>query len=401
VTVQFPVLPGGLSIRLAGFYFAYFAMVGVIMPYWPVWLQSRGLGPVEIGIVLAAARWISVGTTPFIAQFADRRGELKRLLLVLMSGVVAGYAINSFSYGFWPILLVMACTAVFNSAVVPVGESLTMMHASRGHIDYGRVRLWGSVSFICTAFLGGELLANWTPDVILWTIVACGAGTVVAILFMPDTRSEPTPRQRGAFRRLIRQPTLLLFLGTAALLSSSHAVLYAFGTIHWRAAGIDDRIIGLLWAEGVIAEILLFMVGGAFMRRIRPADAMMLAAAGGILRWTVLGYTTDTAALFAVQGLHALTFGAAHLGAMAFVTRAAPEGFRATVQSLYNALGMGAAAALAILLSGPLYEAAGAQAFYLMSALSFAGGIAALVLRRHWDGNRIELPAARSPTAAS
>lgn len=401
MTAQSPVSPGALAFRLAGFYFAYFAMVGVIIPYWPVWLQSRGLGAVEIGIVLAAARWISVGTTPFIAQIADRRGELKRLLLVLMIGVVAGYTANSFSYGFWPILGIMVCTAVFNSAVMPVGESLTMMHASRGHIDYGRVRLWGSVSFIMTAFLGGELLSSGEPDVVIWAIIACGAGTVAAILFMPDTRSEPIPRQRGDFRRLIRHPTLLLFLGTAALLSSSHAVLYAFGTIHWRAAGIDDRIIGLLWAEGVIAEILLFVVGGAFMRRIRPADAMLLAAAGGVLRWIVLGYTTDTTALFAVQGLHGLTFGAAHLGAMSFVARAAPDGFTATVQSLYNALGMGAAAALAIMLSGPLYEAVGAQAFYLMSVLSFAGGVAALVLRRRWDGRQIALPSAGSATAAS
>lgn len=401
MTVQCPVLPGGLAFRLAGFYFAYFAMVGVIIPYWPVWLQSRGLGAVEIGIVLAAARWISVGTTPFIAQIADRRGELKRLLLLLMVGVVAGYSVNSFSYGFWPILAVMACTAVFNSAVMPVGESLTMMHASRGQIDYGRVRLWGSVSFILTAFLGGELLSSGEPDVVIWAIIACGAGTVVAILFMPDTRSELTARQRGDFRRLIRHPTLLLFLGTAALLSSSHAVLYAFGTIQWRAAGIDGRIIGLLWAEGVVAEILLFMVGGAFMRKIRPADAMLLAAAGGVLRWIVLGYTTDITALFVVQGLHGLTFGAAHLGAMAFVAQAAPAGFTATVQSLYNALGMGAASALAIMLSGPLYEAAGAQAFYLMSALSFAGCIAAIVLRRRWDGNRIRLPSAETTISTS
>ena len=385
-------LPRALPWRLAGFYFAYFAMVGVIIPYWPVWLQSRGLGAVEIAIVLAAARWVSVGTTPFIAQLADRRGELKRLLLLLMTGVVAGYAASSFAYGFWPILAIMAATAVFNSAVVPVGESMTMLHASKGHIDYGRVRLWGSVSFILASLLGGELLAGFAPDIVLWAVVFCGAATVAAILAMPDTRSEATPRRRGAFRGLIRHPTLLLFLGTAALLSSSHAVMYAFGTIHWRAAGISDRVIGLLWAEGVIAEILLFLIGGAFMRRIRPADALLMAAAGGVLRWAVLGYSTDPVALFAVQGLHALTFGAAHLGAMAFVARAAPAGFTATVQSLYNAIGMGAASALAIMLAGPLYAAVGGDAFYLMSALSLAGGAAALVLRRRWDGSRIDLP---------
>lgn len=401
MTEQEAVRPRALPWRLAGFYFAYFAMMGVIIPYWPVWLQSRGLGPVEIAVVLATARWISVGTTPFIAHVADRRGELKRLLVLLMTGVVAGFIANSFSYGFWPILAIMAATAVFNSAVIPVGESLTMVHAARGQIDYGRVRLWGSVSFILASFFGGDLLGAFTPDIVLWAIVACGVATVGAVLLMPDTRIEIAPRRRGALRGLVRERTLLLFLGTAALLSASHAVMYAFGTIHWRAAGISDRVIGLLWAEGVVAEILLFLIGGAFMRRIRPADALLMAAAGGAVRWAVLGYTTDVWALAAVQGLHALTFGAAHLGAMSFVAQAAPQGFRATMQSLYNAIGMGAASALAILLAGPLYAAVAGNAFYLMSALSLAGGAVALVLRRVWDGRRIELAPGEAATSVS
>jgi len=385
--------PAALPVRLAGFYFAIFAMMGVIIPYWPVWLQSRGLSAVEIGIVLAASRWLSVGTTPWIAQFADRRGESRRLLLLLMTGVVAGYAANSAAYGFWPILFISIFTSALIRAAMPVGDALTMLHAVRRQVDYGRVRLWGSISFIGASFLGGELLAAWDADAVLWAILVFAASTVAVIFFLPDTRSEPTPRQRGAMRRLVGQPTLLIFLVAAALLSSSHAVLYAFGTIHWRDAGVNDRIIGLLWAEGVIAEILLFAVGGAFMRRIRPADAMLMAAAGGILRWIVLGYTTDVVALFAVQFLHGLTFGAMHLGAMAFVAQAAPQGYTATMQSFYNAIGVAGFSALAMIFVGPLYEAVGGHAYYLMSALSLAGGAAALVLRRQWDGNRIELPA--------
>lgn len=401
MTAESPALPRALSSRLAAFYFTHFAMMGFLIPYWPVWLQSRGLGAIEIAVVLATARWVSVGTTPLIAQVADRRGELKRLLAVLIVGVLIGFAAMAGARGFAMILVIMAVTAVFNSAVIPVGESLTMMHAGRGDIDYGRVRLWGSISFIFTAFLGGELLAGWAPDVILWAVIACGTGTLAAVLCLPDTRIERMARQRGAFRRLVRHPTLLLFLGTTALLSSSHAVMFAFGTIHWRAAGISDRVIGLLWAEGVVAEILLFLVGGAFMRRIRPADAMLMAAAGGMLRWAVMGYSTDPLALFAVQGMHAFTFGAAHLGALSFVAQAAPTGFRATVQSLYNALGMGAASGLGILLAGPLYKGVGGHAFYLMCLLSMLGGVAALVLRRVWDGGQIVLPGAGPSTSAS
>lgn len=369
-------------------------MMGVVVPYWPVWLQSRGLSAVEIGAVLAASRWVSVGTTPLIAQFADRRGESRRLLLILMIGVAAGYAANSTAYSFWPILLISVFTSAMIRAAMPVGDALTMQHAVRRHVDYGRVRLWGSISFIGASFLGGELLATWNADAVLFAIFAFAAATAAVVLFLPDTRSAPAPRERGALRRLVRQPTLLIFLAAAALLSSSHAVLYAFGTIHWRAAGISDRVIGVLWAEGVIAEIMLFAVGGAFMRRIRPADAMLMAAAGGIVRWTVMGYSNDLVALFAVQGLHALTFGAVHLGAMAFVAQAAPPGFTATMQSFYNAIGVAGFSALAIIFVGPLYEAVGGHAYYVMALLSLAGGVAALILRRRWDGRRIELPAA-------
>ncbi len=165
--------------------------------------------------------------------------------------------------------------------------------------------------------------------------------------------------------------------------------------------GISDRVIGMLWAEGVIAEILLFWVGGAFMRRVRPGHAMLLAAAGGVVRWTVLGLTTEPALLFAVQWLHALTFGAVHLAGMTFVARAAPPGFAATVQSLYATIGTGAATALAILLVGPVYAAFGGGAYYVMAALSLFGGVAAWLLLHRWDGGRIELAAAEPATSAS
>lgn len=383
-----------VSLRLSVYYAAFFAIAGVSMPYWPVWLESRGLGPVEIGIVLAAGRWFSIATTPMIAHFADLRGERKRILVALAIGVFVSYALYNLTGSFWQILLVAVPTAIFQSAIMPVGDSLTMMNASRGRVDYGRVRLWGSVTFILASFAGGQLLAQWREDVILWLIMALCVLGIGACMSLPDTRTEPAPRRRGAFWVLARQPVILRFLGAMALLSSSHAVLYAFGTLYWRQAGVSDRIIGLLWAEGVIAEILLFAVGSAVVRRLGPARLMLIAAAGGLVRWAALGATTDLTVLFIVQALHALTFGAAHLGAMNFIVRAAPEGYSATAQSLYNALAMSGTIAITVPLMGPVFEAFGGGAYYVMCGFSLAGGVMALSLMRRWDGGRIALPAA-------
>ena len=40
-------------VRLGLFYGAYFLAVGVMLPYWPVWLEGRGMSPEQIGAVLA------------------------------------------------------------------------------------------------------------------------------------------------------------------------------------------------------------------------------------------------------------------------------------------------------------------------------------------------------------
>jgi PPP family 3-phenylpropionic acid transporter len=82
---------------------------------------------------------------------------------------------------------------------------------------------------------------------------------------------------------------------------------------------------------------------------------------------------------------------------MNFIARAAPVGYSATAQSLYNALAMSGTIAIAVPLIGPVYEAVGGGAYYVMCGLSLAGGVVALGLGRAWDGGRVDLPAARPP----
>jgi PPP family 3-phenylpropionic acid transporter len=109
----------------------------------------------------------------------------------------------------------------------------------------------------------------------------------------------------------------------------------------------------------------------------------MLAGAAAVLRWLVLGATTDLPVLMAVQVLHGLTFGAAHLAAMDVIGRTAPPGLAATAQSLYSAIATGAVFGLTMLFAGELYAAQGGGAFYVMAAMAMGGMLlAALLVQR-------------------
>ena len=157
---------------------------------------------------------------------------------------------------------------------------------------------------------------------------------------------------------------------------------YAFGTLHWRAVGYSDAVIGWLWAEGVIAEIILFAFGGALVRRLGPARLIVLAGMAGIVRWSATGLSDALPVLVMVQALHAFTFGAAHLGAIYFIARTVPPALSATAQSLYSAAVMGLGLGLAILASGSLYAAFGGKAYFAMAALGALGSVLAVILAR-------------------
>lgn len=377
--------------RLSIYYGALFAAVGVFVAYWPVYLQHRGLTAAEIGLVLSAGLWAKVVVNPLLAQWADRRGLRRQPMVTLAVSVLAGYLLFPLVDGFAQILLLSVfCTVAF-SAIMPLGESAALAQTQAHKLDYGRLRLWGSITFIATTWLGGFYLAQFGAGAVLLGAVVLVALVVGACALMP-MRVAGTEASAGGspLLRLLRQPVFLLFMLCVSCLQASHAVLYGFGTLHWRASGIADGMIGFLWAEGVIAEIVLFFAGTALLRRFGIPGLLMLGAAAGLIRWTAYAMSDELWLLLALQGLHAFTFGATHLGAMHFIARAVPPDWSASAQSLYTAVSGGLITGLATALAGPLYAAVGGGAFFMGSLLSAVGLFLAYLLTRRWSGGRLE-----------
>ncbi len=384
-----PAQPGGIAFRLAWFYGAIFFVFGVYLPFWPVWLAAQGLSDPEIGLLMATGPWIAVLASPLAGRLADRLGRRRPILIGLSLLLAAAYAAMFGLQGFWAILAAMCVAGLAQSPLSPLTDSLTLFAQARGLADYGRVRLWGSFSFIVASLVVGRLLSTLPEATILWVIVI-GAGFMVLVaLAVPEIRPDGPRAGPGPFAALLGNRVFLVFLGVAVVLMASHAVYYAVGSLHWRRAGVDPTVIGLLWAEGVVAEIVLFAYGRRALARFSPVGLLMVCAAAGLIRWPALAATTEVGWLVLIQALHGLTFGAAHLGGMAFIGRAVPETYSGTAQGLYTAVvaGLGLGSMLAV--SGALYQAAGANAFLAMALLSGAGLVGALVLYRIWDGGTL------------
>ena len=370
------------AFRLSLFYAAYFAMIGIMMPFWPVWLEAKGLTPANIGLVIGSATFVRVFFNPLVAHVADRRGTRQPIMALMAVFAVIFFSFFFVTDNFWPILLV---TILFSScwgAIQPLGESLTMLSAKENGFEYGRVRLWGSLAFITTAIIAGRVLSDTTPDAIMVMIFASVVLMFAVTLFLPNMRTSKATGSSFPIAPLLRNKAFLLVLIAAALIQSSHAVYYGFGTIHWQKSGISDTVIGVLWAEGVIAEVILFSMGAAVLRYTGPMRLIILGGVAGILRWVGTGLDDSLPALFILQALHGLTFGATHLGVIYFISDKVPEELSATALSLYSAVVMGLAMGLMVMASGQLYGVLGGQAYFVVAVMAAIGGLLAFIVRQ-------------------
>lgn len=384
------------GIRVSILFAAIFVVAGSNLPYLPVWLDWKGLGPREIAIITATPLIIRVIVTPAIAFAADRAGDHRRFLVALAWCGLAALLALSQSSGFWPILICTVAFALAWTTIMPLTETVALSGVKAAGLDYGRMRLWGSLSFIGASLGGGWVIGNWGAAAAVWLVVGGGVLTLLATYALAQpiglgrlrAATSPPRLQLGDALGLLGSRLFLVFLLAAGAIQAAHAMFYTFGTLHWAGQGHSADWCGILWAIGVIAEIVVFIFSGALTGRFGAPVLIAISGAAAVGRWLVMGFDPPLALLVPLQMAHGLTFGAAHVGAIHFMARAVPEGQTGTSQALYASVTGGIAMGAAMLASGPLYAACAGRGYWAMAAVAAVGFGASLVLVKAWRSGR-------------
>jgi PPP family 3-phenylpropionic acid transporter len=375
--------------RMGAFYASTFIALGVNLPFLPLWLAAKGLEAQTIGIVLAMPMVLRLFVIPFATREADRRDSLRDVILAATLAALIGFCALAFSTGTLAIavLYVLAGTAFVLLFVLSDVYALRGLAAHRR--AYGPVRLWGSAAFIVSNLAAGYLLDVIAPRDLIWLVVVAMTLCLVAWWGLPPLgmHTSASVGTTPPARTLLREPAFIAAAVAASLIQGSHALYYGFSTIAWQSAGFGGGTIGMLWALGVFSEIVLFALSVRLPAAFTPSILILIGGAGALVRWTAMAFGPPAALLPLLQCLHALSFGATHLGALAIVGRAAPAGLAASAQG-YLAVSIGVVMAASTGLSGLLYARFGVAAYGAMALMAAAGFVAAFVLYRVAERDR-------------
>lgn len=360
-----------MTYSIAAWYFAHFAFVGLFVPFFPLYLDDKGLAVAQIGAVVAAGQAMRV-VVPALWGWASDRAQ-RRVPLIQGSALLS--IVVFFGYGqaagFSPLLIVTAMLYAAWSGAHPLVEALTFAHVRNHPAHYGRIRLWGSIGFVVAVLGGGWFLDGRPIDLLMGLVLVCLSLVLVAALTMKEPPSSPlahAPVTNDASPLRVSRAAASVLIA-AGLMAVAHGPLYAFLSIHLGAAGFSRTAIGWLWALGVFAEIAVFLWQPHWAKRWSVRTVLAWCFGLAVVRFFVLAEWADVLwCVLVAQVLHGATFGAHHVATASALNQWFPARMQGRVQALYGSLSFGAGGMLGAYLGGIVWQFHGATPTYLLAA---------------------------------
>lgn len=372
--------------RLSGFYFFYFALLGAMVPYWSLYLKSFEFSAQTIGTLMALlhfSRIIAPNLWGWLADRSGRRVEIVRFgaLMTCIMFVAIFWQDGALGIG-----LVMLSFSFFWNAVLPQFEVITLSRLGERRNRYSQIRVWGSIGFIVAVAGIGALLdwisISWLPWLMLLLMLLIWINTLlIPVNEQPAHTPIDTHRQGGFLHQLMR-PQVIAFFAICFLVQFGHGAYYTFYSVLLDDIGYSRTEIGLLWALGVVAEVVVFIYMHRLLQRWGIRRIMLVSLGLCVLRWLLIGALAEHLWLMLLaQILHAATFGALHAVGIALVHHYFSERTQGQGQALFSSIGFGLGGAIGAFCSGLLWDDFGALTTF---ALSAAASFVAIVLALIW-----------------
>lgn len=364
-----------LKLVIRSQYFLYFGVLGIFLPYFNLYCYHLGFSGLEIGF-LSALRSVALVLFPLIWGVLADRFNIRRPIYIfcnLVSTFIWGFYL--FAIDFWPMLFITLFYGMFYAPIISFLEAVTMDVLGKEKKSYGRIRAWGSISFIAMVLVLGKVIDLYSVDIILILILA-GSLMLAAIsvripAIKPQKKDYLTADARSLFSKRIA-----VFLFCAFLMLVSHGAYYGFFSIHLEKLGYGSTFIGLAWALASTAEILVMIRSDKIFNRFSLENVLFCSFMVAACRWIILFFAESAAVILFSQLLHALTYGTFHMASILYIDRLAPQKAKTLGQAVNNALTYGLGLMLGFFVCGYVYEITGSFALFLMSSfIALAGGL--------------------------
>lgn len=355
-TAKYPALRGAL------YYALLFGVVGVYFAYVNVVYISRGMTGVQIGILNAVSSLVILFSSPLLTGLADRKGWHRQFLF--LGHLMFGLSIMGlhFTTNFYLMIITIAIGSLFSGAVMPLSDMMVIKMANRHELDYGRMRIWGSIGFFIVCTVMGRAwdiigLNNlFIIGGVLFSLRAFSMFLIDPIGKVVHEEHEEGLLQGSAISFVLKDKPFMIFLLACLLWASCWNTFMAYSSIYMDQLGGTSFLVGLMTSLTALAEVPSVFLSDRFIRRFGYLRVFIVSIGIFVAVLFAVSRITNPTVMVIVNGLRGLGFGLFIVGGVRYVDKIAPRVYSGTYQSYYSIITFTLPNLVAMPLMGYLFD---------------------------------------------
>lgn len=374
--------PGTIGSVYYGFFWATMALY---LPFFNVYLQELGFNGRQMGILAAVFPLFALVIAPNLSSLADRRSWRRRLLQLSLLGWGLVLLLYRFPTSFVPILLLVILESAMRSPALPLTDGLIARMAAHHRLNFGDMRMWGSVGFGAVSILGGIV---WQQTGYAPMFIAA-AVLMLPTLFITQQLEEgeaAVGNGRRSTRFLAQDKGFVVLIICAFILGISLFSTYVFSGVYMTQLGGNDTHVGLLFGLSALAEVPVMRYSGKLIQRLQGPQTLLLSIS--ILFFAILGHALAWSpwAFIGAGIVKGIGYGLLFVVLVQMLNDRAPDGWSSTAQSVFQAAFLGLAPLLTSALNGAIYDLWGGNLLFgLMTAvIGLSILLLLLAMRQNW-----------------
>lgn len=374
-----------LFVRSSFSYFWYFGLLGLIIPFLPLYLDGKGFSSSEIGEILALVMATKIVGPGLWALLADKTGKQ---LGIIRLGAFLACAFFTFLFwlnDYWPIVFCLSTFSLFWTAILPQLEVMTLNSIKQSPKIYARIRLWGSIGFIFFAVIAGEIIEQFSSEAFTFIGFFILFGLFISTLLINQSKIKQSQIVKvSSIKHKLLHINFGLFFISGILLQLSFGPYYSFFALYLRDLAYPAFAVGVLISLGVLAEITIFIYAGKIFKRFSIKSVLIFAFIITSFRWYLMGHLGDVMIVMILsQLIHAASFGLYHSASIQFIQEHFDPSQQNRGQAIYIGGVYGLGGALGAYVAGILWlDGVGAtSAFDMALVAAFIGAIITLFIK--------------------
>ena len=371
-------------------YFLQFAVNGVFLPFWILYLTGvKNLTVLEASSIFSMLYLARFLGGIFLSPYLLKRYNIS---LSLKISVIAGILL-ALSYGITNNKIILTLiTFMFGLVyytVAPFIESLASLFLKEEGIDYGKARTWGSVSFTLVGIAAGGII-GYVGSVALYYILIILLVLYVVFMFLPQpklvrtlTVNKSDNNNTGKlYSWVLKDKNAILLILVIFLYQLSHTAYNNYNALYLESMNISAKwMSGLILNISVIAEILFFIFSKKIIGKIKPTQLLVFCGIGAIIRWLMLAIFHNIYVFVVMQTFHAITFAVGHIAFILILNNRFNTEKIIDMQILYTAICYQLSMTIGLYIMGVIWDINSSLVFYVSAGIALVGTIFATRIR--------------------